>query len=114
MPAPAVTGAVYPSPCQPSTRLCVNGGSSRAGRCLVHTFAAGQLVSGVTYWVDSDPQYPGVYYAKVSGGCPYGGAGAVNCQLVGLASDVLETGVSYVVDRMASPPGVYYTPDFAE
>ena len=67
---------------------------------------------GVSYWADSDPRYPGIYYAKINGGCPYGGAPGVNCQLVGLAADVLEPGVSYVVDATAATPGIYYTPDF--
>lgn len=100
----------YPSPCQPAVRECVNGGSAAGSRCRVWDFNAGVLVPGVAYWADADPRWPGVYYAKINGGCPHGGSGTVNCQLVALPDDVLEVGVSYTVD--AAMPGIYYTPDF--
>jgi hypothetical protein len=102
--------AAYASPCQPSARPCVNGGSADGARCRVWDFQPGQLVGGVSYWVDADPRFPGVYYAPINGGCPHGGGLGVNCQLVGLPADVLETGVSYSVDVNAA--GIYYTPDF--
>ncbi|MCC6620345.1 MAG: glycoside hydrolase family 16 protein [Deltaproteobacteria bacterium] len=102
----------YPSPCQPVDHGCANGGVAAGSRCRVHTFDPGVLIAGVSYWADADPRWPGVYYAKVSGGCPYGGSGEVNCQLVGLPDDVLETGVTYSVDVNGNPPGIYYTPDF--
>jgi len=104
--------APYASPCQPATRTCVNGGDAVGSRCRAWTFEANQVRGGVAYWVDADPRWPGVFYAKVNGGCPYGGSGTVNCQLVGLPGDVLETGVSYVVDTSTTPPGIFYTPDF--
>lgn len=105
-------GSVYASPCQPSTRACVNGGTADGNRCRVWSFNGGEVSGPVNYWVDSDPRWPGVYYAKVNGGCPYGGSGTVNCQVVGLPGDVLEAGVAYSVDKSTSPPGIYYVPDF--
>jgi len=105
---------VYPSPCQPARHECVNGGVAEGPRCRVFDFEPGQLVAGVSYWVDADPRWPGVYYAMIGGGCPHGGSGTVNCQLVALPEDLLETGVGYVVDQGTSPPGVFYTPDFRD
>lgn len=107
-------GRVSPSPCQPSARPCVNGGELVGGRCKVWDFAPGQIAAAPAYWVDPDPQWPGVYYAKVNGACPYGGEGTVNCQIVGFPEGLVETGVSYLVDKTTSPPGVYYTPDFRD
>lgn len=105
-------GTVYPSPCQPSVRPCVNGGEPDGSRCRAWAASPGLLVPGVAYWADSDPRYPGIYYAPINGGCPYGGGLGVNCQVVGLADDVLEPGVRYTVDASAATPGIYYTPDF--
>ncbi|MCA9517423.1 MAG: glycoside hydrolase family 16 protein, partial [Myxococcales bacterium] len=105
-------GVVRPSPCAPATRHCVNGGERVGSRCRAWSFDPGVLHEGVTYWADADPRWPGVYYAKIGGGCPYGGGGEVNCQLVALPADALETGVSYTVDLGPAPPGIYYTPDF--
>ncbi len=109
---PTVTGGIYQSPCQPSTRRCVNGGTPDVGRCIVHRFAPGQIESTIDYWVDADPKWPGVYYAKIGNACPYGGSGTVNCQIVGFPADVLETGVDYGIDKTANPPLVYYVQDF--
>lgn len=103
---------IYASPCEPAHRPCVNGGTEAGSRCRVWDFQPGEVVAGVGYWVDSDPRWPGVYYAPINGGCPYGGNLGVNCQLVALPADRLETGVGYTVDVHASPPGIYYTPDF--
>ena len=80
----------------------------------MHEFAAGELAVGVSYWVDADPGWPGVYYAKIDGGCPHGGSEGVNCQLVGFADDVLEANVAYTIVQAGEPPGVYYRPDFAD
>jgi len=103
-------GRYHPSPCEPAVRECVNGGTRDGARCRVWRFEPDQLVAGVSYWVDADPRWPGVFYNKVSGGCPHGGAGEVNCQLLGFADDLLEPGVIYTVD--VSNAAVYYTPDF--
>ena len=94
------------------TKWQINGGTRVGSRCLVHTFQPGDLHAGVAYWVDADPRWPGVFYAKINNGCPFGGAGLVNCQILGFAGDVLEQNVGYVVDAAANPPGVYYPPDF--
>lgn len=108
-----VDGAVTrPSPCAPATRHCVNGGERVGTRCRAWALAPGLLHEGVGYWVDADPRWPGVYYGKIGGGCPYGGSGTVNCQLVALPGDLLEAGITYTVDLGPAPPGIYYTPDF--
>ncbi len=109
---PIVTAGVYASLCQPSIRHCINGGTLIGPRCLVAELAPGVLVDGVDYWVDADPRWPGVYYAKVGGLCPHGGSGPVHCQVAAFAADLLESGVSYLVAAMGLPPGVYYLPDF--
>jgi len=101
---------IAPSPCQPNKRQCVNGGVPAGGRCRVWSFTDGQLEAGVDYWIDADVRWPGVYYAKVGGACPYGGSGEINCELVGLPADVLETGVGYVIDRVSEPDGIFYQP----
>ncbi len=102
----------YPSPCQPAARQCANGGVQIGDDCKVWDFAPGQIVAGVTYWVDPDPNWPGVYYNMVDGGCPHGGSGTVNCQVVALPEDVLETGVGYRVDRINN--AILYTPEFQQ
>ncbi len=110
--APTVTSGVYPSPCQPSARRCVNGGALEGSRCVVYRFTPGVLETTIDNWVDADPRWPGVYYAKIGNDCPYGGSGTVNCQIVALPADLLETGVDYGIDETANPPLIYYVPDF--
>jgi len=106
-------GQTYASPCQPSTGPCINGGELEGGRCRVYSFEPGVIVAGVTYWVDADVQWPGLYYAKVQGQCPHGGEGSVNCMRLSLPADLVETGVEYVIDRGVTPVGLFYRPDFA-
>ncbi len=108
-----VGGLVYSSPCVELDRQCVNGGSPSGPNCQVVSFNPGDVVQGVTYWVDSDPRWPGVYYAQRDGACVYGGSPAgPNCSARAFASDVLEPGVHYWVDADPRFPGVYYAPDF--
>ncbi len=66
----------------------------------------------VHYWVDPDPRWAGIYYAKPQEGCIYGGSGSINCQIYAFPADALEAGVQYWVDANPLYPGVYYTPDF--
>jgi hypothetical protein len=103
-------GTTTVSPCQPARRPCVNGGTLNGTWCEVYNFAAGQLQPNVSYWVDADPRWPGVYYHMVNGQCPFGGSGTVNCQLVALPADLLETGVDYGVDNTNGV--IYYFPDY--
>ena len=110
MPAPTVTAGVYAAACVTATGACVNGGAPSGASCVVKTFPAGTFHAGTMFWVDADPRWPGVYYHLVNGGCPYGGSGTVNCQLLALPGDLVETGVSYAVDTSAST--ISYTPDF--
>ena len=69
-------------------------------------------MANVNYWVDANPDYPGIYYAKINNACPYGGSLGVNCQLLAFPSGKVEPGVKYWVDKNPSYPGVYYQPDF--
>ncbi|HRE89372.1 MAG TPA: family 16 glycosylhydrolase [Myxococcota bacterium] len=105
-----LAGRITPSPCAPNDRPCVNGGTPDGDRCRVWDFAEGQLVQGVAYWVDADPRWPGVFYAKVGGACPHGGSGEVNCQLLSLPADLLEDGITYAVD--VARRVITYSPDF--
>lgn len=58
------------------------GGQLVAGnKCLIHSFRNSSIHEGVKYWVDTNPKWPGVYYRKVNGGCPYSGSGSVNCNI---------------------------------
>ncbi|MFH1811735.1 MAG: glycoside hydrolase family 16 protein [Pseudomonadota bacterium] len=94
---------------------CVYGGVvSGPGEvnCQLLSFAAGVLHVGVSYWVDADPRWPGVYYAGVSGTCPYGGSGgSPNCLVHAFALEDIEAGPSYWVDSNPAFPGVYYAND---
>jgi hypothetical protein len=112
-----VDGAVVrPSPCQPSDRECVNGGTPDGARCRVWTFAPGELNGAISgYWIDVTGTAPGVYYHATGSGCSYGGAqNDAGCRLAAFPDDLAETGVSYDLDTTASPPGVFYTPDFRQ
>src|SRR4051812_10611794 len=93
----------------PVSADCVYGGDVTGPNCEIFGFSANQVVPGVTYWVDTDPRWPGVYYAQVQGQCTHGGVAAPpNCQVVGFPAGLLEPGVTYWVDVNPSWPGVYY------
>jgi beta-glucanase (GH16 family) len=114
-PVPIVTGGVYASTCHKAQMECVAGGIPFGPNCQVHAFAGGELVAGVSYWVDADPRWPGVFYAGVNGACPHGGnGGSPNCQVMSFGPDALESGVVYWVDADVRWPGVYYEPDFRQ
>ena len=106
--SPASSQTTYPSPCQESNEDCIAGGTKAGPNCSVYAFEQPQLAPGVSYWVDTNPAYPGVYYHKVNGGCPYGGSGSVNCQMYSFASDKLNRNTSYWVDTDPRWPGVFY------
>ncbi|MBC7691699.1 MAG: hypothetical protein H7222_08000 [Methylotenera sp.] len=67
-----------------------------------------QLQANVNYWVDPTPEWAGIYYANINGGCPYGGNGHPNCQLIGYPRPTLFPNVRYWVDPNPSWAGVYY------
>ena len=111
--AQGFAAGVYAAACAPANQDCPNGGAKSGARCLVKELPG--LSRAVAYWADADPRWPGVYYAKSSGGCPAGGTfTGVNCQLAAFPGDLLEAGVDYLVDAAATPAGVYYTPDFRQ
>ncbi|MFT7582872.1 MAG: hypothetical protein ACI9MR_004557, partial [Myxococcota bacterium] len=88
---------------------CIYGGVGGDPNCQVQSFADGVLSPAVTYWVDPNPAYPGVYYARIDGGCPYGGSVGVNCLVYSFPPNFLEaTDVSYWADPDPRWPGVYY------
>ncbi len=97
------------------SRLCPAGGEVSGPNCQVHVFEKPKVIPGVNYWIDPSPSYPGVYYAKVNGACPFGGSPGVNCQFEGL-SPVLSAaqnktvipGIGYWVDTDPRWPGIYY------
>jgi hypothetical protein len=65
----------------------------------------------VSYWVDPNPNWPGIYYAKVNNACPYGGVSSgPNCQVKSFISGFLNSSVSYFTRSNHSQPGVYYYP----
>ena len=71
--------------------------------------------TGNSYWVDTNPAWPGIYSKQSSGQCNHGGvvSGNGNCQLISfqLPSDgsvVMVPGVAYWVDADPRWPGVYY------
>jgi len=97
-----------------SNNGCPYGGSGSVN-CQLKSYPAPTkpyVMPGVSYWVDANPDYPGIYYHKINGGCPYGGSVGVNCQLYAFPSGVVEPGVKYWIDNNPSYPGVYYAPDF--
>lgn len=109
---PIENGDTYAPFCAVATGDCIHGGTREGQRCVLRPFNAGELTIGVTYWVDADPRWPGVYYAKVGNACPYGGSGTVNCQVKALPADLVETGVDYLVDPR-NGGSLSYVPDFA-
>ncbi len=101
-------GIEYISPC---TR-CLYGGAGGSPNCQVRAFAQPEFNPGVSYWVDANPRWPGVYYKKLNGGCPAGGSPTDgNCQVKTFGSAVAHVpvpGVQYWVDANPSWPGIYY------
>lgn len=111
-PIPVVTGLIYQSPCAPVRHDCIHGGNVAGPNCQAYAFQNPQVIKGITYWVDAEPRWPGVYYAPINGGCPFGGAQGVNCQLRTFQVPLLYVvqGVNYWVDTNPQWPGVYYAP----
>jgi beta-glucanase (GH16 family) len=102
------------SPCsdrdteQSDCTYCVSGGVESAGYCKVATLS---LDSNVDYWVDANPQWPGVYYKKSKAGCNHGGTSqGPNCQVYSFSSGEVETNIRYWVDSRPGRQGVYYLP----
>lgn len=97
----------------PITDHCVFGGTYlQAGLlkiCKLDQIDSVHLTAGVNYWVDSDTRWPGIFYKKVNGACPYGGFGPVNCQVYAFPKGELQPGVGYGIS--ITPTGaaqVYY------
>jgi len=96
-------------------RTCAAGGDVAGPNCQVHAFDRPAVVPGVNYWIDPNPNYPGVYYKTVNGGCPFGGSAGVNCQFEALnpkltqgQNKTVTPGVNYWVDTDPRWPGIYY------
>ena len=93
---------------------CSAGGvSSGNGNCQIVALEKPNrpfVVANVSYWVDANPSWPGVYYKQINGNCLYGGvqSGGGNCQLVSFPAGKLEDQLNYWVDANPSWPGVYY------
>ena len=95
----------------PARSNCAWGGELVAGnKCLVKSFRESTIQPGVNYWVDSDPKWPGVYYRKVNGSCPYGGNGPENCNIFMFGEYEIEQEINYFVD-ITPQEGVYYLND---
>ena len=79
-------------------------------RCLLASgLTPADFRNGITYWVDPNPNWPGIFYSKIKNACPYGGVGSgPNCQLKSYAAPYFKEGVSYWVDPNPSWPGIYY------
>lgn len=114
---PTARSTTYPSICvsKIKSRECPAGGEVAGPNCQVHAFEKPKVIPGVNYWIDPNPNYPGAYYAKVNGTCPYGGGVGVNCQFETL-SPVLSAaqnktvipGIQYWIDTNQAWPGIYY------
>lgn len=107
----------YPSACVSNfkSRVCPAGGEVAGPNCQVHAFEKPKVIPGVNYWIDPNPNFPGVYYPKVNGACPFGGGVGVNCQLETLSTvlsapqnKTVTPGVQYWVDTDTRWPGIYY------
>ncbi len=97
------------------SRLCPAGGEVSGPNCQVHAFEKPKVIPGVKYWIDPSPSYPGAYYAKVNGACPFGGSLGVNCLFEGLSPVFSATqnktvipGIQYWIDTDPRWPGIYY------
>jgi hypothetical protein len=108
-PKPTLQGNTYQSQCVVVRHDCIEGGGVAGPNCQVQGFQNPQVIKGINYWVETNPQWPGVYYASIDGECPYGGSlGGSNCHLVSYAQDFVKTGVNYWVETNPEWPGVYY------
>lgn len=91
----------------PMSIACAKGGrvvkAGAQGRtpdlCAIAELPANvQLARGVRYWVDANPQWPGVYYAAVNGACPHGGAAfGPNCQVHAFEGSLLDKDTQYAL-----------------
>jgi beta-glucanase (GH16 family) len=111
------SSTVYQSQCSEKfkARTCPAGGDIAGPNCGVHSFQKPHVVPGVNYWLDTNPNYPGVYYQKVNNSCPHGGSAGVNCHFEGLSpiyngnvNENVIPGINYWVDTNPSWPGIYY------
>jgi hypothetical protein len=94
---------------------CPHGGLTSANNpnCQLTALSVPSLYLNPTvqYWVDTDLRWPGLYYAKINGGCPFGGTAGVNCQLKAYPltnGPYVMPNVNYWVDANPSWPGIYY------
>ena len=112
VPTPVLNGDVYQSSCRPARQDCIHGGDVAGPNCQIKGFENPEIVPGVKYWVDTDPRWPGVYYALINGKCPFGGLVGANCQVraFSVPSVYVVMGVQYWVDTNPAWPGVYYKP----
>ena len=65
----------------------------------------------IAYWLDTDINFPGIYYAKINGTCPFGGSGPVNCLIKAYpkpTTPYVMANVNYWVDANPDYPGIYY------
>lgn len=98
-----------PSACSAVEKICPNGGKRVGDKCVVYTPTQASYPN-VSYWVDANPKWPGIYYRKINGECPYGGSGSVNCQLTAIPSDILELNINYTFNGATKV--VSYVPSF--
>ncbi len=100
---------------QKTKQGCPYGGTSSgtSPNCQLTPMSVPSLYlnPNVQYWVDTDLRWPGLYYAKINGSCPYGGSVGVNCQLKSFPlteGPYVMPNVNYWVDTNPSWPGIYY------
>jgi hypothetical protein len=88
----------------PIAARCPRGGkpiTAGSGRtpdlCKVSELAANVPVRpGVSYWIDADPRWAGLYYAAQNGACPHGGTLAgPNCSVTGFEAGLLDSDIKY-------------------
>jgi hypothetical protein len=99
---------LYDSPC---TR-CLYGGSESGADCQVKSFSQPTLNPGVTYWVDTNPLWAGVFYKQVQSACPFGGSISGNGNCVWKYFANLNAKIQYWVDTDPRWPGIYYRNTF--
>lgn len=103
---PKVPGIYYNA-----TGACQSGAVQMGSRCFIRIFPQPTLRQNVSYWVDPNPSWPGVYYAQVNGGCPHGGVpSGPNCQVVAINDGRLNPQQAYFTRSNESYPGIYYNP----
>jgi hypothetical protein len=93
-----------------SPPTCLHGGTDSGPNCSIAAgFENPGVIPGIDYWVDTNPQWPGVYYQQIGGQCPYGGEpSGPNCQLRSFPPGFVKPGVAYWVATDVRWPGVYY------